>query len=581
MLVHEVRGPLATVAMTAELLERAQEQLPVELHDAVRTLERNVRRLRGVFDDLTGLARLAEPMLTLARLPFHISDTVEDAVEDAATGFDLQQVDVLVERAPNLPVRAYGDAQRVSQVVSNLVHNALKFTDVGVVRVRIGHVATGEQTWLELSVEDTGRGMTAEEREQALQHFFRGRPDAHGHGQNGMGLGLAIVHGIVRRHHGTIELLAREGGGTRIEVRLQLDMDPPTAPAPAPTATRSVALSTPHEPLAAWLNDELALAGVRVERTDPGAAVLPFERGRADARIIDCRGGQFAAGIHTDNVPTLYLHADGQEACGQPSLQLPTRRRRLRRALLALFREAPIEPVAALDSRFGMPRPILSQRVALVEDCPDQRKYMAQAIRAAGFDVQAFPDVTTFEAGSTTFGIVLIDANLPDDSGFALAARIRSTWRPAPRLILISASSFALPPDGSASVFDAHATKPLSLGALSRLLNSGSQDENPAPSTSQPTTAERQLDVAPERRGAYWQRRRDEFEELVQLARRSEWSELVRISHMRKGSATMYGFDQLGRLFAELHEAARSEDDSATLLALAGIDTVLGAGPPL
>ncbi|MFM8769911.1 MAG: response regulator, partial [Rubrivivax sp.] len=222
---HELRTPLNTVIGLAQVgLRDAAAGLPVESHYA-RILSAG-QELLGVINDVIDYSALEEGGLSVQCKPLNLADSVAQAVQKvepvaAAKGLSLQVTWVLSDA-----LVVMGDAQRVEQVLLQLLSNAVKFTEAGHVHLDIRE--TSEQVILEVS--DTGIGMSAKQLQGLFQPFEQmdgstTRPYA------GLGLGLVIAQHLAQEMGGTIEVSSLPGEGT--EVRLSL-MRPRGQDAPAP-----------------------------------------------------------------------------------------------------------------------------------------------------------------------------------------------------------------------------------------------------------------------------------------------------------------------------------------------------------
>jgi two-component system CheB/CheR fusion protein len=223
MVSHELRGPLAAISGWAQVLRSA----PGELANALDVIERNARIQRSLIDELMDVSRANTTELTVSLSPVAL-DAVVRQVVDAATPVASEREQRIAVSTDSVPTVILGDAQRLHQIVSNLLSNALKFTAAG------GHVkltlsSVGE--FAELEVKDTGIGIEAELLEHMFEPFWQARRSSSAY-RGGLGLGLSIVRRLVHLHGGTIRAMS-EGTdrGTRIIVRFELagNEDRPTA----------------------------------------------------------------------------------------------------------------------------------------------------------------------------------------------------------------------------------------------------------------------------------------------------------------------------------------------------------------
>jgi two-component system OmpR family sensor kinase len=216
---HELRTPLATVAGVLELHQSGALPAGPELDDALRRASQETSRMSGLVQDLLLLAHLDEGRpLELRRVD--LSEIVADAAVDASFHQRGRTI------STQLDDHAYvlGDEQRLRQVVTNLVDNALAHTpDHGTIELRVR--AEGDVCVLEVA--DDGPGMSASDAEHVFDRFFRadtGRSRAAG----GSGLGLSIVASIVAAHHGDVSVETEPEHGAVFRVVLAHDRSPVT-----------------------------------------------------------------------------------------------------------------------------------------------------------------------------------------------------------------------------------------------------------------------------------------------------------------------------------------------------------------
>jgi CheY-like chemotaxis protein/two-component sensor histidine kinase len=229
---HELRNPLHAAHGLTDLL--AADQLPPQADDLVRTLRRQLKSLTQVTDDLLDAARLDGGQVVMQPVPTALSEVVGDVVRLArasATRLGKEAVlDVSGRTVQGTPVWVLADTDRLRQVLSNLVGNAVKFTANGSVQL----VVRADGPDVVFSVIDTGVGIPADEHEAVLKPFGIGSTAGD---QRGAGLGLAVVQRIVGAMDGSLAITSAPGAGTRFDVRI------PLAATDAPAAATGVALT--------------------------------------------------------------------------------------------------------------------------------------------------------------------------------------------------------------------------------------------------------------------------------------------------------------------------------------------------
>jgi two-component system, OmpR family, sensor kinase len=217
---HEFKTPLTVINANAQLIRRWGDRDP-----AVRA-----ESLDAIVDESARLAEMVGGMLTLAKAdsgdqipkePLALNPLVADVVGHARDRAAQSGLDLRAELAPEGPY-VLGDAALIRQLISNLIDNAMKFTERGEVVVSVQR----EDGTALITVTDTGVGIGAEAAERLFDRFFRGDP-SHSRAIEGTGLGLAIVRSIARVHGGSVTAAPGPEGGAMFTVALPaLDLPP-------------------------------------------------------------------------------------------------------------------------------------------------------------------------------------------------------------------------------------------------------------------------------------------------------------------------------------------------------------------
>lgn len=212
---HELRTPLTSIIGYLELiLDGDAGELTPDQDRFLVVIDRSARQLHALVDDLLAVGRADAGTLELELDEVELDEIVLESGEAAQAEARQKGVELLVVAEPGL--RLSGDRRRLSQLATNLIANAVKFTPAGGrVDVRV-EAAAGRAI---LEVEDTGIGIPAGEQERLFERFFRASTARTAQVQ-GTGLGLAIAKAIVDAHGGTIEVQSREGTGTTFRVEL-------------------------------------------------------------------------------------------------------------------------------------------------------------------------------------------------------------------------------------------------------------------------------------------------------------------------------------------------------------------------
>lgn len=226
-LAHELRNPLAPICNAVELMQCAQGNATA-MEQACDVLKRQLAHLVRLIDDLLEISRITSGKLQLRKERTELAAAVQSAVETTRPLVDAAGHELTVTLPPQ-PVHLDADATRLAQIFSNLLNNAVKYAERG------GHIwltAQRDGDRVSVSVRDTGIGIAAEHLAHIFQMFSQVVP-ALERSQGGLGIGLALVRGLVELHGGTIEAYSQgPGQGSEFVVRLPV-AEPPVAEPPA------------------------------------------------------------------------------------------------------------------------------------------------------------------------------------------------------------------------------------------------------------------------------------------------------------------------------------------------------------
>ena len=212
---HELRTPLAAILGYAELIQEGfYGSLPEKSMDALTRIRSNGKHLLGLINTVLDIAKIESGQFTLNMTEYAIEsvvETVRSATESLAQN---KKLALTTEVAKSLPI-GLGDEQRLTQVLLNLVGNAIKFTDTGEVRVTAksvnGHFA--------ITVADTGPGLPEQEQTRICDQFHQ-VDSSLTTAKGGTGLGLAIAKQIVEMHGGRIWVESTVGKGSTFQMEI-------------------------------------------------------------------------------------------------------------------------------------------------------------------------------------------------------------------------------------------------------------------------------------------------------------------------------------------------------------------------
>jgi PAS domain S-box-containing protein len=223
---HELRTPLTNIRLYLDLIARVKDRGKTERY--LKTLSRESDRLANLIDDLLSLSRIDVGTTQLYRRPMNVNDLLRSLAEDRRSLAAKQGLQLEIITASDLP-EILGDERLLSQVFTNLLTNAMNYTqEGGEITLRTRSESEASMDWIVVEVEDSGLGIPLDEQSEIFTRFFRGAASK-STGAPGTGLGLAICDEIIQRHGGhiTVSSEGKPGKGSCFSVWLPIDLETP------------------------------------------------------------------------------------------------------------------------------------------------------------------------------------------------------------------------------------------------------------------------------------------------------------------------------------------------------------------
>jgi signal transduction histidine kinase/CheY-like chemotaxis protein len=450
---HELRTPLnAIIGYSEMLLSQVYGELNQKQSDRLMRVNSSGKHLLELINDVLDLSKIEAGQMELALEPFSISDMVYDTLAAITPQAEAKNLNLNLKLASDLP-KIQADAQRIRQIITNLLDNAIKFTDAGSVTLDVkrtsmlenqpqkipDHLGVPDGEWLSIVVADTGIGIRQEDQ-AIIFEAFRQVDGSSVRKYEGTGLGLAITLQLVKLHHGYLWLESEPAKGSTFTVLLPFAQ-------PADNPVDDVVIADPDLPIVMVIDDDpSALQLVQdylseyayqvVGVVNSSQAVELARRLRPAVVITDIMmpnvsGWEILRELkgdkETSDIPIIVLSIIEQKTIGfylgaADYLIKPINRDALLASITRIARVAPKDPIL------------------IVDDNPYDRVFLAELLEHAGYPTvqldsgEAALQWLTDQSAS----LILLDLVMPGLSGMAVLdeLRQRTATRDVPVMIV-------------------------------------------------------------------------------------------------------------------------------------------------
>ena len=488
---HDRAGCLATELSTK------QQRLP-------DTVQQSAKSLLRLLNDILDFSKIDADRMLLERIPYVPRQIVEDAAASLAVLAHEKHLELIATIDPHVPDFVLGDPNRIGQVVTNLLGNAIKFTESGEVEVGLQAVERRDRHCrLELSIRDTGVGIDPQ-KVDAIFDAFRQADSSTTRRFGGTGLGLAITKKIIRLMGGSIRVKSEPGVGSTFRADFCVEIEDEfseTASMDAALIGRRALVVMQNARGRQSMADKLATLGLQVVATeswpaDAAAAVPPYEVVLIEPELAPPEDPPNAAGgAGTDSRPTASppriapmtsradqaLELDSRVYCDQ--LTKPVRLNELRIALMEALSSEPAEASGSGASPFRTLTK--NRRILLAEDCEINQQVARGMLELMEHRVDVVANgAEAVEAAATgSYDLIFMDLEMPVMDGLAATALIRQGEAGAMRRQRIVAMTAHVLPEVRdrclAAGMDGFLTKPIQPEDLVAAINRYCPAEDP------------------------------------------------------------------------------------------------------
>ena len=213
---HEMRTPMIAVCGMSELLLQ-NDLTPLE-EEYVATIQNSANNLLSMVNDILDFSKIEANMMSLDEAPYSVEDLVSEVTSIINVRIGEKNIAFIVDIAPEIPAELTGDEARLRQILINLLNNAVKFTESGMIRLRMTCSVDDEaRFWLRIDVTDTGIGISREDQKKLFTQFTQVDTD-HIRRMEGTGLGLVISQRLANKMNGSINVESEPGKGSTFSV---------------------------------------------------------------------------------------------------------------------------------------------------------------------------------------------------------------------------------------------------------------------------------------------------------------------------------------------------------------------------
>lgn len=516
---HEIRTPLNGIIGFTHLLSKSN--LSLRQQEQVLIIQKSAHSLLALINDILDFSKIEAGKLDIEQAPFNLRDAIEDVLEMLAPFAEEKRLELISLYYDDCPIHMVGDALRIKQIITNLINNAIKFSQQGDVVVRTMLESENDGGFLiKISITDKGQGLSKKDQELLFQSFSQ-LNNGSGNTQTGTGLGLVISKHLTELMGGNIACISEANQGATFWFTFQARKDPMEQ-------QFSNTMAFNHSNLALYDKNTTSRQAIALQLRQLGIRLDEFgklDELTAQIRFANQRNASYQAVImglsyHEENDPLTPITIENIEtalncrvivlnhAYAQQNLQAlldksativlgkPLRHTQLLSALHNLLKRnnpAIYSEQAATKTNTYFAKP---PRILVVDDTPTNLQLLCIFLNQLGAEVTACASgkeaVALWE--NNVFDLIFMDYRMPDMNGLQATQVIRAKEKSGAHIPIIGLTAHAVKEEKLqllAAGMDDCLTKPIDEKQLYQIILKWLNTHTPAPF--QPTTT----DIAP------------------------------------------------------------------------------------
>ena len=618
---HEIRTPMSGVISAAEIA--LSHNASKEIEHYLKIIHSSGNALLGIINDILDFSKIDAGKLQLENHPFRLDIVIDNVMAIFSSRAAEKDIELVLDIDPSTPLAVIGDSLRFQQILTNLMSNAVKFTESnGIIRIRVTYDKTAENAIrLDCAVKDTGIGMTTDQRNLLFNAFTQGDTSTT-RKFGGTGLGLCISQQLVELMGGEIRVESEYGAGSEFAFSINLDLqqDQPSRDLAVPEEFKnmSVLLVDDCQESLEILEKILTMLGFGVKTADSGMSAMDllkdampgnpgFDLAIVDEKMPVMDGFDVAREIRgkAGNDTAIILMSDFIKKSDIEAFQMddiaqriskPVTASKLYNAILNALGKAParaIRPKGNISDQLEELKSLLGgKKILLAEDNEMNQEIVIEMLNTVGIDVCVANNGSEAVSIASTESLdgVLMDIHMPVMDGYEATARMRGHEK-LKSLPIIAMTASALKEDEEkcmAAGMDGFISKPVNMEKIFQTLLVYLRPEAGIKTTipdadnlawigREPPQKVLELEAIDIERAIknlgldfetfrktlirFFEKNAHTVEQLQSAVRQSDWSRLAAIAHSLKGVSANIAAEPVYQAASALENWCRNADD--------------------